>query len=430
MILPKWNEQVHVFLICVLAFLIPAFPPALPILVVLLSLNWLLVPKAFVQGFKENYKNPNSLLLILLGIYLIGMLFTSNTGYGLETIEGKLSFLVFPFLVFTYTKACKENIFSYLRVFIYGTVANALFCFGWASYCYFKPVLVTLYGIPYDLGASNFYYNQLSFFFHPSYSALYCIFALISLVYMWSKGQLKMNWKWVAIIFLLVLFVLLLSSKAGWIGLSLFIIYFFIRLAKEKRAVMALLMLGTVVGLFIFLNIYFTPRFVKRIPELSTITHLIEDGAKTDSTARTGADGSVSRIMVWKAAIDIIRSNFWIGVGTGDAKDKMLEKYKEKDMKAALESKLNSHNQFLNTFIALGVTGFIVLSLCFLIPFYYSFKRRSFLLAAFICIVGLNFMVESMLETQAGVIFYSFFYSLLCITLIHKGDEKSKSEIA
>ena len=104
-------------------------------------------------------------------------------------------------------------------------------------------------------------------------------------------------------------------------------------------------------------------------------------------------------------------------MGTGDAKDKMLETYKERGMQSEYENKLNSHNQFLNTFIALGITGLISLVLCLMIPAYYSFKEKYFLFLAFVGIAGLNFLFESMLERQAGVIYFAFFYSLLYFNL-------------
>jgi O-antigen ligase len=95
----------------------------------------------------------------------------------------------------------------------------------------------------------------------------------------------------------------------------------------------------------------------------------------------------------------------------------MLEKYQEKGMVSEYENKLNSHNQFLNTFIEIGIFGFIMLLLCFIVPLCFSYQQKIFLFAAFTIIVGINFLFESMLETQAGVTFYAFFYTLLCFSI-------------
>jgi O-antigen ligase len=209
---------------------------------------------------------------------------------------------------------------------------------------------------------------------------------------------------------------LLLSSKAGWICLLLFALYFFRWLVLKKNIISALLMMGLLISSFLFLNVYFTPNFSTRIPKASAIIETIKGNNIEHKKITTSTDGNGRRILVWKAATEIIIENFWIGVGTGDAKDKMLEKYQEKGMVSEYENKLNSHNQYLNTFIAIGIIGFVILLLCFLLPLYFSYKEKTFLFAAFVCITGINFLVESMLETQVGVIFYAFFYTLLCFS--------------
>ncbi len=428
MTLLKFNEDTHIFLTGTIAFLLPVYPPILAPIIVLLTINWLSAPKLMTQGFKNIFNNPSLILIMLLYVlYLVGMLYSDNTKFGHETIETKLSFIIFPLVFSSYTEICKENINKYLKLFIYGSIVNALICFIWATYSYLKPVYYFLDGIGYDLGANYFYYTQLSLFLHPSYIAMYSVFALISLVYLVSKGELKLNWKWAVAIFLLVVFILLLSSKAGWISLVLFFVYFFRWLMIKKRTVFALLIIGFLIGLFSILNIYLTPSFSARIPHLTVITTTLKGLNYENKKTETNSDGSRSRILVWKAATEIIKNNFWVGVGTGDAKDKMMEKYIEKGMTYEYENKLNSHNQYLNTFIALGVVGFIALFLCFVVPFYFSYKEKIILFAAFIIIVGVNFLFESMLESQAGVIFYAFFYSLLCFQI--KNDSgTSKAE--
>ncbi len=418
MTLLKFNEKAHIFLTGLICFLLTAYPDILPPLIVLLTVNWLCAPKLILQGFKNIVKNPSLQMMILLYLlYLAGMLYSANTKDASQTVETKLSFLIFPLVFSPYAEVTKINLNKYLKLFIYGSIISSVFRLGWAFYCFAKPVYVVLYGVPYDLGASNFYYTQLSVFFHPSYLALYNVFALMSIVHLINAGELKLNWKWIAAIFLFVIFIMLLSSKAGWIGLILFVLYFSRWLVLKKKIVQTMAMLVMIIGLFSFLNIYFTPRFLTRIPKLSIITEAIKGSGDDNKKITTSSDGTGSRILVWKAAIDIIKNNFWIGVGTGDAKDTMLEKYKEKGMTYEYENKLNSHNQYLNTFIALGFIGFFVLLLCFAVPLYFSYHEKTMLFASFIIVVGINFLFESMLERQEGVIFYAFFYTLLCFTL-------------
>lgn len=428
MVLLKFNERIHIFLIGAIAFLLPVYHYIIPPLIVLLAINWLCAPKLIIPGFKNILKNPSIILMVCLYLlYLTGMLYTDNTRVGLETIETKLSFLIFPLVFSPYPQTFRANLDKYLKLFIYGSVVNVFACFMWAAYRFLKPVYVLIDGISYDLGPNYFYYTELSVFLHPSYIAMYSVFALIALIYLINKGELKLNWKWALIIFFLIIFILLLSSKAGWIGLFLVILYFFKSLVMKKRALIALLIAGSLIALFFFLNIYLTPTYSTRIPQLSVITQTLKDLKEGNKKAET-SDGTRSRILVWKSATEIIKSNFWFGVGTGDAKDKMLEKYQEKGMIYEYENKLNAHNQFLNTFIAVGFVGFAVLFLCFLIPLFYSIKNKNVLFGGFIIIVSVNFLFEAMLETQAGVIFYAFFNALLCFGCFGADSQKKNQE--
>lgn len=422
MAITQYNERIHLFFTGILVFLIPVYPDLLPAAIGLLTLNWLFAPKRIKEGFK-NILHPVPLSLIVLYVlYLLGLTYSDNMQSGLESAETKFSFLLLPFIFSAYSQQVKSNFNKYLKLFIYGCTINALMCLLWAAYCYIKPVYVDLYGTLYDLGFDNFYYAQLSKFFHPSYIAMYCVFALFSITYLVNKQELEIGiksgaWKWLLIIIILTLYVLLLSSKAGWIGLFGFVVYFFIRSVSAKKILNALLLLTFTGVAFYFLNINYTQRFSTRIPKLSVVTQTIKGSDDNNNKITTGADGTGSRILVWKAAIDIIKQNVFTGVGTGDAKDVMLDTYKQRGMVLEYEHKLNSHNQFLNTFIALGIAGFVCLLLCLLIPLYYSLKEKYFLFTVFILLCAFNFLFESMLERQAGVIYFAFFFSLLYFNL-------------
>jgi hypothetical protein len=69
----------------------------------------------------------------------------------------------------------------------------------------------------------------------------------------------------------------------------------------------------------------------------------------------------------------------------------------------------------LQSALGLGILGIINIILIFLLPFIYSIKEKNYLYAFFLIIVGLNLFVESMFETQAGVMFYAFFNILFFI---------------
>jgi len=127
------------------------------------------------------------------------------------------------------------------------------------------------------------------------------------------------------------------------------------------------------------------------------------------------SDGTSERILIWKTSFEIIRENFLFGVGTGDIKDELMRKYNEKKMTTAYNLKLNAHNQYLQSFIATGFLGFIIFLSSLILPAIIAIRQKNIIYLMFIFLVAFNFLFESMLEVQAGVVFYAFFNSLLFI---------------
>jgi O-antigen ligase len=94
--------------------------------------------------------------------------------------------------------------------------------------------------------------------------------------------------------------------------------------------------------------------------------------------------------------------------------------YAEMNEVVALDKRLNSHNQFLQTFVILGLLGFSVITLIFGIGLLRSYKSKNYFAFGFLLLVFINCLTESAFETQAGTVFFAIFY---CFTLSLKADE-------
>ena len=75
----------------------------------------------------------------------------------------------------------------------------------------------------------------------------------------------------------------------------------------------------------------------------------------------------------------------------------------------------NYHNQYLQSFAAIGFFGGLLLLILLVIPGVQFLIKKKYLEVVLLFIVGSCFLTESMLERQAGVAFISFFYTLLII---------------
>jgi O-antigen ligase len=116
---------------------------------------------------------------------------------------------------------------------------------------------------------------------------------------------------------------------------------------------------------------------------------------------------------LWKDSWELIKENPVFGVGTGDIKDKLKQKYTDERFFYGAENRFNPHNQFLHTGVALGFMGFIILVLLLTVPAAWAGKDKNYLFVSLCVIIAFNCMTESVLEVQKGVLFFSLFGLLL-----------------
>lgn len=397
--------KINYILVVLTAFLLP-IGQWLPVIVLLMFLNWLLEGnfKSKFSGIKN--KQLFTLFCSFYLLHLLGMLYTANSSSGWFDMEVKLSLLLFPVLLAT-INIDKQEIESILKWFVAGCIAMSCICLFSAAYVYMAN------------HENHFFYELFSLWQHPSYLSMYLNMAICILIHYLFHANAAAQKKQDAMIVSLILFfsfiIFLLSSKMGIITMVLiYVVAFLHHIIKTKKIVFGVAGLLTI-AVIVFISIQYIPEVGARLDRAMK--------AMTETTIdKTSAESSAVRILIWKTDVDIIQEHLLAGVGTGDVKDVLLEKYKSKGMTGAYKTDektgevihvLNSHNQFLQTFIALGLAGFIMLLLCLLLPLLQAYKQGNYLLIAFLMIAMLNFLTESMLEREAGVMFYAFLGALL-----------------
>lgn len=347
---------------------------------------------------------------IVIGFFLlhsVGYFYSENKSEALSAIEIKLCFLAFPILFFG-SHFSRTHIKKIVISFVSGCMLVSFLCIFRACYLYFFE----------DTNA--FFYSDFSYFIHPSYMAMYLVFALL-IVMLFYKNWLAhlhlLNIKlgFMAVVFLVTIF--LCSSKLGLLSAFILLPTTFSVLLYNKGykkiiigLVLALLGLATA-----SYKLFPTP--FKRFQTAINVTKSSQTIDKTD------AESTAVRILIWKESIKLIKNKFWFGTTAGDVNDKLIESYEKEGLTGALTKKLNAHNQFLQTFIGTGFIGFVLLILMTVFLIVYSFIKKNYILMLFSILISLNFMVESMLQTQAGFTFFTFF---LCLILKYNLKEVSE----
>ncbi|MCK5536863.1 MAG: O-antigen ligase family protein [Bacteroidales bacterium] len=118
------------------------------------------------------------------------------------------------------------------------------------------------------------------------------------------------------------------------------------------------------------------------------------------------------RFVFWQTAINIIKDNFWLGVGTGDLPMVYQAQYLKDKTMLEHQFRLRTHNQFLSFFVGFGLIGAIVVLFSLYFPFF-KYGRKKQHLIILVIIMSISMLTEDTFESQAGASFFALFYSLL-----------------
>jgi len=347
----------------------------------------------FEAKFNEKYQLLKSPFFILsIGFYLlhlVGMFYTNNMEAGSFDLEQKLSLLIFPLLFFSDPHFNHESLIKVLKSFVLGCVLAGIICGLNAFLKYYLS------------GESDvFFYAHFSVIMHTSYFAMYLVFAIILLLF--NDYVIRISTLRALILMFFILLIVLTSSKSGLFSLGIVLMSKFIYDIFIHKSYLRVFVLFTIL-FFSAITIYFLlPKSFERLSEMK----------QNISNSRSEINTTTSRIAIWKHASKIISKHYLIGVGTGDVKDALKSEYDKQTVSEFGEKKLNAHNQYLQTFIALGLPGLLILLSLLSVIVYFTYRHKMLDGTLFTTIISFNMLFESMLETQAGVVFIAFFLML------------------
>lgn len=133
------------------------------------------------------------------------------------------------------------------------------------------------------------------------------------------------------------------------------------------------------------------------------------------------------RPFFWQAAIQIIKKNYIIGVGTGDVQSQLNKTYPEINSPLKEDWFKRPHNQYLTITVALGIVGLIVFLVSLVWPLVRLKKHLNILYYPFFLIALISFLLEDTLETQAGLTYFAFF-NVLFLTQAWWRKEEIKTQ--
>ena len=356
-----------------------------------IGLTWI-----FSFSLKDKLKNlfhkPLALSLMLFYLlHLMSMIYTENTSVGWNDLLLKISIFLLPLFMMSSSFISYQKRFQVLKVF-------ALLMMVMAA-----SDLVLSFLDYRERGNSNaFFYVGLTHFLpgQPHYVSWYYSMALfISLYHILNGCNKKFLWGLGSL--LLIISLVLLTSRAFYIAFSVVFLASVIKAFKSSflsKQNLGLIFLS--LGLFV-IGIISIPNTSKRINDTKN---------EVKSLMGTSAKYTNPRIYLWKHAAEIIAEEPLLGYGVGDAKKALINTFKVKNIPFS-GNNYNFHNQYLQSWAEIGILGVILLMFMLLRPFFEKGQHPLFLIFLGLTLIG--FMTESMLERQAGVVFFAFMYPLL-----------------
>ncbi|MGE4289380.1 MAG: O-antigen ligase family protein [Salinivirgaceae bacterium] len=396
-------------------------------IIILFSITWLFNLKQIEWDILKNRNRTISWLLLLPTIYfiinIISALVSNNKHYALFDLEVKLSLLLFPLIVLSSSELIYRFRLYFLKVFLLGNLVALII----------DLIVATINSIHFHEGSfqflpaineafnnqsffllignrlSHFSYVKFSVFHHPAYFSMFLNLGVV-ISYYFFKTTIERKHKvfYLGLILIFYLGIYLLSTRSGLLALfTTLVALTVIEFSKKSNYVLVFLLSFSLnYGLYKAITVSKIKDNVKEIAELST---------QNDSGPKSGKPVKYrdTRLNIWDASLKQIKQNFWFGVGNGDVKHALIQQYKSNNFLPGVQKRLNTHNQYLETQLSGGIISTLILLAMLILGLIHAFKENKLIFGFLICVVGFNFLFESMLNTMAGVIFFSFFYSFL-----------------
>ncbi|MFN5149159.1 MAG: O-antigen ligase family protein [Flavobacteriia bacterium] len=337
--------------------------------------------------FKKLFQltEPGFWFICFYTVHVFGLVNSENMNYALSDLGMKLSFLILPVLLFgADSKMTSKQV---IDMMLFGLL---IACFTAYSHAVYR----SLYNAE-DNHWAYFTGSYLPVMMHRSYFATYmAIGAILSA----SRFFQTKRWSYILLTSVFSITAVLTFSKAGILILivTLFPAVLILTFRYYSRAIGLALTGLCIAGIFLIFNVSDTlsARFNKMLEGATNVS------VKNNNTV----ESSEARMIMWATSIQLFSENPITGVGTGDVSDALDTRNKRLGNWGVAEKSYNSHNQFLNTGVQLGLLGLIPLILIFITSIWKGIRNNSFPFVMVTVILLLSLLFESFLETQQGII--------------------------
>nr|WP_315161465.1 O-antigen ligase family protein [uncultured Flavobacterium sp.] len=374
-------------------------------------------------------------MLVIAAPFLMEMLFfVNNDSYalGLKSLEKSLSLLFFPiFIIGNYQRI---QFLKILKAYCIGTTFIMAFFFGRFILLYPEHFFKYLNGI--HLWEMGYVFSE-SIGIHAPALNMHLAFVAFSNLYFLLETSKVHYTKWYKIGDLMLFissffFVLYVNTRMALLGtLFGFMTVGYFQISKRysskvifKRAVIMLLLIGSVLFLFIQKNPFMKEKYSTQIfSNMDKVGKLDE----IDHPEIAVYSSFVTRLSIWKSAWELSLKNLPFGVGASDGKIELVKYFKETNQIFLAKYEFPTHNQFLDYLLKFGILGPI--TALFYIGFiaYLGIKTKNAVIISFFFLFFTSNLTDDFLLRFDGIVFSGLWISIFASYWL---QQKSKRPVA
>jgi glycosyltransferase involved in cell wall biosynthesis/O-antigen ligase len=403
----SWLNQFSFYLFCLFPLLI-ALPPK-----GMLAVAFVVLQAAVIVTRKLNFSIRGIWFPILQGLptlfFALSLLYSDDAFTGNKYLETSMMVFFLPWVLYANRASITTQVLEKTMRFYAGVVAVFII--------YLLSVFVLSGEFIAAIKAPDAYFQIRTYLevvsgMHPTYFSL-----LLGIAILAAQAELKRTdtTKWhrlfaLACISIIAVGLLLASSKmiltATFIGSA--IIW-----GEKWRFKTVLLRVSTAALLLLVIVLLVKPMRQRANDFVNALTQSEVNPHNPDSMRKA----------IYQSTFAVIAENFWLGTGIGDQQHALDEKYQLYGYELAEERQFNTHNNYLQVWLAAGFVPFLFFVLLVVSQIAIAAVNRNYLHLGIVVLFGLSFLTENILSRQDGVFMYAFFSSFLVFATWSKNEK-------
>lgn len=340
----------------------------------------------------------------LFFLNLIAVTYSNYPAEGLKNVSQQSGIFLFPFCLAVTELNLSKYKLSLLRIFAYTCTITIVYLYLAAFHT------IHFFHFPISVIAGNSFINQNfsePIGLHATYLSIYVMLSVSTCFYIIFHQRNGKKSKYFFCLVILIAGLIQLSSRSVFICMCLIIVAGIPVFLLKGKIRLQFFIIFLVAFTLIILAILNVSPLKKRY-----LTDFENDLGENVVTS----DFSETRMERWSMEMGLIKQSPIIGYGNGSEKYLLKEDYFKNKFYKSFLLELNAHNQYLSFLINTGIIGLLLYLYVLYFGFSVAIRRKDFIFISFLILIGIVSVSENILAVNKGVLFYSFFYSLLMST--------------